>query len=128
MDTRWASDLLMNLSLSQTVKLAVHSRILPKQLQKKVFVSLNYKIEQVAFKMFLGITCETILPADKNDQYYSLLFAENPLIDYVELPNHLKDLSFSNIICGAIRGALEAVINLALTYIFRFCLASNASL
>ena len=34
---------------------------------------------------------------------------ENPLAEFVELPPHLSELSYSNIYCGAIRGALEMI-------------------
>lgn len=44
-----------------------------------------------------------------SDTEYGLIFNENPLNDYVELPDKYKDLWYSNLICGVIRGALEAV-------------------
>jgi hypothetical protein len=34
---------------------------------------------------------------------------DNPLTDFVELPEHLINLDYSNIICGVIRGSLEKV-------------------
>ena len=45
------------------------------------------------------------------DTEYSLLFDENPLADYVELPQNTatSGLKYSNILCGVIRGALESV-------------------
>jgi hypothetical protein len=58
--------------------------------------------------MFLGIGCD-VANVNEQENSYSLIFPDNPLIDYVELPSHLKELNYSNIICGAIRGALEAV-------------------
>jgi hypothetical protein len=39
----------------------------------------------------------------------SLVFPRNPLEKYVTLPSGLEGLKFSNIICGAIRGAMEVV-------------------
>lgn len=36
-------------------------------------------------------------------------FNQNPLDDNVKLPKQLKGLEYSNIICGIIRGSLEAV-------------------
>ena len=56
--------------------------------------------------MFLGITCEI---KDFEDRSFVLEFVNNPLNDYAELPKHLAALNFSNMICGIIRGALEAV-------------------
>ena len=47
---------------------------------------------------------------DSNQQYeYRIYFNENPLNDYVELPDKFKGLWYSNMICGVIRGALEAI-------------------
>jgi hypothetical protein len=47
---------------------------------------------------------------DSNQQYeYRIYFNENPLNDYVELPEKFKGLWYSNMICGVIRGALEAI-------------------
>ncbi|KAJ8611105.1 hypothetical protein MRB53_038100 [Persea americana] len=43
---------------------------------------------------------------------FSLVFDENPLADFVELPDDGKaqeELWFSNILCGVLRGALEMV-------------------
>ena len=39
----------------------------------------------------------------------SLLLEENPLAEFVELPEQLHNLRYSNIYCGVIRGALEMV-------------------
>ena len=47
---------------------------------------------------------------DTNQQYeYRIYFSENPLNDYVELPDKFKGLWYSNMIWGVIRGALEAI-------------------
>jgi len=58
--------------------------------------------------MFLGVTCDVVNYVEK-DNCFSLIMQDNPLIDYVELPKHLSGLYYSNIICGVIRGALEAI-------------------
>ncbi len=39
----------------------------------------------------------------------SLIIDENPLAEFVELPDQLQNLKYSNILCGVIRGALEMV-------------------
>ena len=47
-----------------------------------------------------------------DNKSFSLLFDENPLADFVELPDDAKaqdELWFSNILCGVLRGALEMV-------------------
>ena len=47
---------------------------------------------------------------DNNQQYeYKIYFNDNPLNDYVELPDKFKGLWYSNMICGVIRGSLEAI-------------------
>ncbi|KAF3129808.1 transport protein particle 22 kDa subunit [Orbilia oligospora] len=65
----------------------------------------------VGFKMFLNIT-PTIANWSSDNKQFSLLFDENPLADFVELPDDGKaqsELWYSNMLCGVIRGALEMV-------------------
>lgn len=65
-------------------------------------------IAKVAFKMFLGVIGEVnSWSADGNS--FSLILADNPLSDFVELPPQYQDLHYSNVLCGVIRGALEMV-------------------
>jgi len=65
-------------------------------------------IGMTAFKMFLGITAQvTNWSADGNE--FSLVLDENPVTDFVELPEEYSKLWYSNLICGVIRGALEMV-------------------
>lgn len=48
-----------------------------------------------------------------DNKQFSLLFDENPLADFVELPDDGRaqdELWFSNIFCGVLRGALEMVL------------------
>jgi len=49
-----------------------------------------------------------------DEKSFSLVFDENPLADFVELPEDgpYENLWYSNILCGVIRGALEMVWNL----------------
>lgn len=61
--------------------------------------------------MFLNIT-PTVSNWTSDNKSFSLLFDENPLADFVELPDDGKaqdELWFSNILCGVLRGALEMV-------------------
>jgi hypothetical protein len=59
--------------------------------------------------MFLGITAN-VTTFDQKAQSFVLVLEENPLLEFVELPTHLKDkLLYNNIICGVLRGALEMV-------------------
>lgn len=67
-------------------------------------------ISKVGFKMFLNIT-PTIANWTPDNQQFSLLLAENPLAHYVELPDEraCRELWYSNIYAGVLRGALEMV-------------------
>lgn len=65
-------------------------------------------IAKVAFKMFLGVSANvTGWSTDKKT--FSLMFDENPLAEFTELPESCTELWYSNILCGVIRGALEMV-------------------
>ena len=63
---------------------------------------------QVGFKTFLGITPTVCNWSQANDEF-SLLLETNPLTDFVELPSEHRNLYYSNVICGVLRGALEMV-------------------
>lgn len=66
---------------------------------------------QIGFKIFLNIT-PTVSNWTADNKQFSLIFEENPLADFVELPDDGKaqdELWYSNILCGVIRGALEMV-------------------
>lgn len=68
-------------------------------------------ISKVGFKMFLNIT-PVVTNWTNDNKSFTLLFDENPLADFVELPDDGKaqdELWYSNILCGVLRGALEMV-------------------
>ena len=58
--------------------------------------------------MFLNITPVVTNWSAAGDEF-SLLLENNPLIDFVELPEGHSNLNYSQIICGILRGALEMV-------------------
>ena len=64
-------------------------------------------LAKAGFRMMLGINVDTVVAADGNS--FSLLMQENPLALFVELPDEYKDLHYSIVYCGIIRGALEQV-------------------
>src|ERR1700744_3622119 len=69
------------------------------------------KVKQVGFKMFLNIT-PTVTNWTSDGKSFHLVFEENPLADFVELPDDGRaqdELWDSNILCGVIRGSLEMV-------------------
>lgn len=63
-------------------------------------------ISKVAFKMYLGVNCDALVYSDKE---FGLIFSDNPLNDFVELPEKYNGLWYSNLLCGIIRGALESI-------------------
>ncbi|KXL45308.1 hypothetical protein M433DRAFT_4612 [Acidomyces richmondensis BFW] len=68
-------------------------------------------ISKVGFKIFMNIT-PTATNWDKEGRSFHLVFDENPLADFVELPDDGRaqdELWYSNILCGVLRGALEMV-------------------
>eukprot|EP00388_Colpodella_angusta_P009789 GDKJ01025834.1.p1 GENE.GDKJ01025834.1~~GDKJ01025834.1.p1 ORF type:complete len:204 (+),score=14.20 GDKJ01025834.1:1-612(+) len=88
------------------------------------FASTGDAIAKIGLKMFLGITAQvTSLTlgnapnanpgaqgASTNETSYSLVFTENPLNFFVELPHAMtSSLWYSNILCGVIKGALEQI-------------------
>ncbi|EMF14443.1 BET3 family protein [Sphaerulina musiva SO2202] len=68
-------------------------------------------ISKVGFKIFMNIT-PTVTGWTADGKGFGLVFEENPLADFVELPDDgrsQEELWYSNILCGVIRGALEMV-------------------
>ncbi|TGZ83934.1 TRAPP I complex [Ascodesmis nigricans] len=68
-------------------------------------------IAKIGFKIFLNIT-PTVTNWSADNKSFSLVFEENPLADFVELPDDGRaqnELWYSNILCGVLRGALEMV-------------------
>ncbi|KAF1985691.1 BET3 family protein [Aulographum hederae CBS 113979] len=68
-------------------------------------------ISKVGFKIFLNIT-PVVTNWSSDNKQFSLVFEENPLADFVELPDDGRsqdELWYSNILCGVLRGALEMV-------------------
>ncbi|XP_023215105.1 trafficking protein particle complex subunit 3-like isoform X1 [Centruroides sculpturatus] len=63
---------------------------------------------QMAFKMYLGITPAITNWGPAGDEF-SLIIDNNPLTEFVELPEKHGNLKYSNILVGVIRGALEMV-------------------
>lgn len=65
-------------------------------------------IAKVGFKMFLGIVAD-VEDWNEDRTAFSLRLPENPITDFVEVPEKYKDIKYCNIICGVISGALEMV-------------------
>lgn len=66
-------------------------------------------ISKCAFKIFLNMT-PTVANWSNTQDSFSLMLVNNPLSDFVELPmDAMKQLWYSNIFCGVLKGALEMV-------------------
>ncbi|CAI5458962.1 unnamed protein product [Closterium sp. Yama58-4] len=65
-------------------------------------------IAKLGFKMFLGVTA-TVTNWNAEGSECSLVLDDNPLVDFVELPESCSSLVYCNLLCGVIRGALEQV-------------------
>lgn len=75
--------------------------------QRKLDASSNKLMETLISQVsqyYLGIIGTITQTAEKE---YHLIFPENPISFYVELPESLNELCYSNIICGILRGLLE---------------------
>ncbi|KAM0719900.1 hypothetical protein Q7P37_004035 [Cladosporium fusiforme] len=68
-------------------------------------------VSKVGFKVFMNVT-PVVTGWSQDGKSFGLVFEENPLADFVELPDDgraQEELWFSNILCGVVRGALEMV-------------------
>jgi hypothetical protein len=63
-------------------------------------------IAKMAFKMFLNVDAN-LSKSSADGRTHHVSFKVNPLADFVELPAGYDALHYSNIICGAITGALR---------------------
>ena len=58
--------------------------------------------------MFLGVTA-SVINWDADGTSCSIVLEDNPLVDFVELPDNCQGLHYCNILSGVVRGALEMV-------------------
>lgn len=66
------------------------------------------KVARVGFRMFLN-TSATVSSWSADSTACNLVLDDNPLVDFVELPENCSALKYCNVLCGVIRGALEMV-------------------
>jgi hypothetical protein len=81
------------------------------QLANMVRYLAHHSAIQIGFKIFLNVT-PTVTNWTSDNKQFSLIFEDNPLADFVELPDDGRaqdELWYSNILCGVLRGALEMV-------------------
>lgn len=72
----------------------------------KTFKEAVEIIQSKALPYYLNIKAE-MMPGDHKE--FCLTFQDNILNDFVELPEKYHDLWYSNLICGVLRGAFEAI-------------------
>lgn len=60
-------------------------------------------------KMFLGCASGTISGCEPECSTYTIFIESNPLEKYVKFPAQLDRLVYSQVVCGAIRGALSLI-------------------
>lgn len=65
-------------------------------------------IKDKALPYYLGLKFPKLTKSSDNNEMI-ISFVENPLNDYVELPEKYISLWYSNLVCGVIRGALESI-------------------
>ncbi|PNY17432.1 trafficking protein particle complex subunit 3-like protein [Trifolium pratense] len=88
--------------VSRVLLLAYENRIAETKL---FWFELNI---MVGFKMFLGVTA-SVTNWDAEGTCCSIVLEDNPLVDFVELPDNYQGLYYCNILSGVIRGALDMV-------------------
>eukprot|EP00177_Eucheuma_denticulatum_P003644 GFKZ01006604.1.p1 GENE.GFKZ01006604.1~~GFKZ01006604.1.p1 ORF type:complete len:187 (-),score=38.37 GFKZ01006604.1:202-762(-) len=65
-------------------------------------------IAKVGVKMYLGAGA-SVGNWSADEKSFGVIFEENPLAEFVELPEEWGGLWYSNVMCGVIRGGLEMV-------------------
>lgn len=63
---------------------------------------------QHAFQLYLNVTPSVDHWSQTNDEF-SIILYNNPLTEFVELPDSLQNMNYLNVLPGIIRGALEMV-------------------
>jgi len=56
-------------------------------------------------RLFWGVSADVTV----TDGSYTLVLTDNPLTSFVELPTEYKDLEYSQLFCGMVRGMLETI-------------------
>ncbi|KAE8731831.1 Trafficking protein particle complex subunit 3 [Hibiscus syriacus] len=72
------------------------------------FKETSEMIAKIGFKMFLGVSA-SVVNWDADGSCCSIILEDNPLVDFVELPDTCQGLYYCNVLSGVIRGALEMV-------------------
>ncbi|KAJ9498719.1 hypothetical protein H2202_005905 [Exophiala xenobiotica] len=77
------------------------------------YAQVNQQLDKMGYNIGMRLIEDFLAKSNTgHNKQFSLLFDENPLADFVELPDDGRaqdELWFSNIFCGVLRGALEMV-------------------
>ena len=83
---------------------------------------------QQAFRFYLGVQPAVGNWAATGNEFSLIWDNTNPMGDFVELPDNLRTLQYSRVLCGAIRGGLEMVqIDVAISVAREFLLGDQAT-
>nr|CAD2170569.1 unnamed protein product [Meloidogyne enterolobii] len=76
----------------------------------KIHVLVDVQIFVKLWSLYqkMGVIAQSNQIGNVGDEF-SLIIDQNPLTEFVEKPVEFKDLCYSQVICGCIRGALEAM-------------------
>lgn len=83
---------------------------------------------QQAFRFYLGVQPFVGNWTPSGNEFSLIWEQTNPIGDFVEFPDHCRNLEYSRVLCGAIRGGLEMVqIDVKLTIAREFLLGDTAT-
>jgi len=74
----------------------------------RTFEDAAESVAKIGFKMFLNVSARCV-SWDEDKTRCAIEMDSNPFALFVELPEKYEGLGYCNVLCGAIRGALEAV-------------------
>lgn len=72
----------------------------------EVYYTLLYLL--FYFRLYLGMQPSVSSWSNSGDEF-SLVWEQCPISEWVELPQEVRGLKYCNLLCGALRGALEMV-------------------
>jgi len=70
------------------------------------FTQVAEIVSKNALKTYLGVTA-LATPVGQVGDEFSIVIESNPLVEFVEIPAEWAKICYSQVICGAIRGACK---------------------
>jgi trafficking protein particle complex subunit 3 len=99
-------------SMGESIGMRIVDEVIAKAQIKRctgVFKDAVSVVTSVGFKMYLGTVPKVTSWNDEGTICHLQFPTEHPLEEFVEIPEKLKGLKYSQILCGILRGSLEAV-------------------